>query len=177
MSLQFFQLQWCMLDLPISLIHFKIQSLSVVLPTERVVWRCFTTEPGEPCVMMNGTWMTHRFFVGAWGTGMLRALPRGAAMDKDLETSLSIMFSAVGMNRVSLTVPTMDSKYITAIILRTQGLVVQVYEYIPYFPKLNMIISKFLWGLIHFVGEYNFICTLRTYVFMHITYSAHAFWG
>ena len=77
--------------------------------------------------MMNGTWMTHVFFVGAWGTGMLRALPRGAAMDKAPETSPSIMSSAVEMNRVSLTVPTMDFKYITAIILGTQGLVVQVY--------------------------------------------------
>ena len=112
--------------------------------------------------MMNGTWMTHRFFVGAWGTGMLRALPRGAAMDKAPETSLSTMSSAVGMNQVSLTVPTMDSKYITAIMLRTQGLVVQVYEYIPYFPKLNMI-SKFLWGLIHFVRECNlFVRFVRT---------------
>ena len=126
------------------LIHFQMQSLSVGLPTERVAWRCFTTEPGEPCVMMNGTWMMHMFFVGAWGTGMLRALPRGAAMDKALETSHSIMFSAVAMNRVSLTVPTMDFKYITAIILRTPGLVVQVHymKFIPYFPKLNIYENK-----------------------------------
>ena len=76
--------------------------------------------------MMNGTWMTHRFFVGAWGTGMLRPLPRGAAMDKALETSPSIMFSAVEMNRVSLTVPTKDFKYITATIQKMPELVVQV---------------------------------------------------
>ena len=68
--------------------------------------------------MMNGTWMTHRFFVGAWGTGMLRALPREAAMDKAPETSHSIMSGAVEMNRVSLTVPTMDSKYITVTIIK-----------------------------------------------------------
>ena len=66
------------------------------------------------------------FFVGAWGTVMLRALPRGAAMDKALETSPSIMSSAVEMNRVSLTVPTMDFKYITVIIPKMLELAVQV---------------------------------------------------
>ena len=98
----------------------------MVVPTGRVVWRCFTTEPGEPYVMMNGTRMTHRFFVGAWGTGMLRALPRGAAMDKALETSPSIMFSAMEVNQVCSTVPATDFKSITAIIQKMLELAVQV---------------------------------------------------
>ena len=77
-------------------------------------------ESGGPCVMMNGTWMTHRFFVGAWVTGMLRALPRGLTTDKDLETSHMITCNAEGMNLVSSTVRATDFKVITVITQRTQ---------------------------------------------------------
>ena len=68
---------------------------------------------------------------------MLRALPRGAAMDKALETSPSIMFSAVEMNRVSLTAPTTDFKFITLNIPKMQELAVQVNDMI-----INMILRK-----------------------------------